>query len=641
MTLSKQLYILILFISSLMAVGTLYISIENTRSYLMLQLATQTQNSADSLGLSLVPHLKNNDIAAIDTMANVVFDSGYYKSLTLKTMTGETLINRENTNQIEGVPHQFIQMLELDTPSAESIIMSGWNQAGTLTLVAHPGFAYKKMWDASMEIFWWSLLVLLLSFAAASIILRFILKPLNTVEAQAEKICEREFPINHDIPKTRELKRIVLAMNKMSAKVESIISKLTERAEKARHQTFNDELTGLMNREQFFSVTQHTFKDTEQAGSGYIAIIRLQRFADYNNQYGHQAGDTLLQEIAQLLLRISQTFHEPTVARISGVDFAVLLPLTTSEGAHTCGEALTQAIYSMKTSSNNFIHAGIAPFDSKSNIGEVLSDADTALASAQHHGSKVYAIQDHKSEALGNAAWKTLIIDVLKQKAIHFLSQPIVSSQGNTLYHEVLMRVKDNQGNSVSPASFTAMAERMGQHLALDQYIIHQILETLQKQTDQKTKYAVNISAQNLSNTNFTFWLHEQMLSHQDVAANLCFEITEYGAAQNIEASQHFIDLVHQYKGQVTLEHFGTRTDSFHTLRQLKVDYIKLDGSYLTHIKQNQEQLTFLQSVIDIAHSLDIQLITEHMEDEHEVAFFKSIGIDAMQGYYFGKPSPI
>lgn len=643
MTLSKQLYALILIISSLMALGTLYISIENTRAYLLLQLAAQTQNTADSLGLSLMPHMKNHDIAAMDTMVNAVFDGGYYKSITLKTMSGETIIKRTNTSQIKGVPQQFITALKLETPQVDAIIMSGWKQAGILSLEAHPGFAYKRMWEASMEILWWSLLVLALSFSIASLILRFILKPLNAVEKQALQICEREFPIVQDIPKTRELKRIVLAMNKMSAKVEGFINKLTERAEQTRKKAYDDELTGLINRKQFFAVAQHNISDTEQAGSGYIAIIRLNHFSEYNNTFGHIIGDNLLRKISALLTDICQNFHAPTIARISGVDFAVILPLADIHLAKQFGEALSKALFTINDefSLNNSIHTGIAPFDDQSSVGEVLADADTALASAQHHGTQSYNIHKNKSEAMGNIAWKTFIQNTLQQKSIHFLMQPIMTTSGVALYHEVLLRVKSHAGQPVSPASFTAMAERMGQHLALDEYVIQYVLDTLKRHPEQTIPFAVNISAQSLTHTNFSFWLQQQMKENAGLTSKLYFEITEFGAIQDLKATQHFIDLVHQHKGKVIMEHFGTRADSFQSLRQLKVDYIKIDGSFVADISENQEQLTFVQSIIDVAHSLDIQVISERVETEHDVQHLQSLGMNAMQGYYFGQPKPI
>jgi len=644
MTLSKQLYALITLIALLMGLGTLYISIKNTRAYLMLQLSTQTQNTADSLGLSLTPYMQNKDIAAMDTMVNAVFDSGYYQSLSLTTMSGENLIFRENTTQITGVPSAFIDYLNLRTPEGESIIMSGWNQAGILTLKAHPGFAYKKVWDACNDILWWSVLVLILSFITAFILLRMILRPLDAVEKQALQIAKREFPIVTNIPKTRELKRIVLAMNKMSEKVESIINKLSTRAEQHRQQTYEDSLTGLFNRQYFIAALEHKIKDPEQAGNGYIAIIRINHFAEYNKNFGHQAGDDLLLHIGSLIMQTSENLNVSALSRLSGIDFAIILPLADFKTASKFAETLSHAFAMMKHEHAQHIHIGMAPFEQTSTTGHVLADADTALASVQHQGTRNYNIQQTQSEAMGNHAWKTLIQTSLSAQRLTFLVQPIMHQytkpKQETLYCEVLMRIQSSAGENISPASFSAMAERVNLHLQLDQYIIKHIIQALEKQ-ENLPALAVNISAKHLNNANFLFWLQDLLQQHTTAASQLYFEVTEHGLTQNIQASQNFITMVQKYHGKVIMEHFGTQKESFKTLRQLKVNYIKLDGSYVADMMTNKQHQSFIQTLVDTADSLDIQTIVEHVETHAQAEHLESLGVFAMQGYYIGKPSAL
>jgi len=145
MTLQKQLFMLVLFTATTIYACSLWISVQNTRDYLNQQLATQTQNTVKMLGMSLAPHMQPIDIATIDTRVNAVFDSGYYQSLKLENINGKVLIERTNTTQIDEVPVWFIDLLPLTLTPAESLITTGWNQAGNLYLQAHPGFAYKEL----------------------------------------------------------------------------------------------------------------------------------------------------------------------------------------------------------------------------------------------------------------------------------------------------------------------------------------------------------------------------------------------------------------------------------------------------------------------------------------------------------------
>jgi len=643
MTLARQLYALIFFISVIMWIGTLYISVDNTRSYLMLQLASQTQNAANSLGMSLVPYMKERDIAAMDTMINAVFDSGYYQSLSLKNMAGESLIERENSTSIEGVPQWFINNLKLETATADSVITTGWTQSGTLKLVAHPGFAYKKLWQTLIETSYLALLVFIISFLLAFFVLKAILRPLDAVERQALAICEREFSVVHDIPKTRELKQVVVAMNKMAAKVQGFISILTERAEKYRKEAHYDEMTHLMNRIGFKAVVENCIQDREHGGTGFVAVVRLTDFARYNKLHGHQDGDELIREVATLIDKLCDNCPGSTAGRIGGVDFAILLPLADKSAADLFGHELSRTLDGM--SSNHGVssigHIGLATFHRKSMFGDLLADADTALASAQSQGSNEYNILSSNSDAMGNQAWEELIHNALSHNHVRFITQPVMNQHSKAIYSELLMRVKNGDGKEIRPGPFAAMAERLSLNEALDRFVIGHATSVLEQATDQESVLGINISAGSVKTSTFSGWLDGHLRSHPKVASRLVFEITEHGVLQSYGEANHFVDIAHAHGARVVMEHFGTRLSSFQTLRQLKLDYIKLDGSFIRNIADNSDNRFFLQTVTDIAHGLDIQVIAEHVETDADYQTLQALGINAMQGYYFGEPQPM
>ncbi|MDX8404779.1 MAG: EAL domain-containing protein [Mariprofundus sp.] len=643
MTLSRQLISLIFITFLLIFTGTFWISVENTRSYLMLQLATQTQNAADSLGLSLVPHMQRRDIAAMDTMINASFDSGYYKSLKLTNMSGKMLIERQNTSQIEGVPQWFIEQLPLPTPQAESVITTGWAQSGRLTLVAHPGFAYKKLWQTTQQTLLWSALAFLLSLIAAVLILRAILRPLNAVEHQALAICEREFPILDQIPRTRELKRVVLAMNKMSAKLQAMINKLSQRAEQMRQQAHGDALTGVGNRRAFQARLEHAIHDREQGGSGSVAVIRVGGLSDYNQQHGNPAGDELLIEVANRLANMSTKLQFASVARISGTDFAIILPLTDINIASEFGQSVSDNMSILANSLNldELAHTGIALFHQASSIGEIMADADAALASASHLGSNAFVIQSKKSEAMGNLAWKQLIEHALQDNRIRLLAQPVIHGEQQVLYNEILIRIQDETGKAVAAGVFASMADRLNMNDALDRFVIDKAITLINNSNHSSMRLAVNLSPLSIASISFRTWLGEQFNQHRGLCEHLLFEVSEHALLQDIEQAVILIELLHSHHVQIVMEHFGTRLSSFQALRQLKVDYIKLSGSYTRDIANNSDNRFFIQTLTDIAHGLDINIIAEQIESTADAEAMLALGINAMQGYYFGEPAPL
>jgi len=645
MTLSRQLITLITITFLLIFSGTIWISVENTRSYLMLQLETQTQNAADSLGLSLAPYMRQRDIAAMDTMINALFDSGYYKSLHLERIGGTTLIERKNTSRIEGVPQWFIDHLTLETPAAESIITDGWTQASRLRLTAHPGFAYKKLWDTTIQTLWWSLLAFITALAAVLLLLRAILRPLRAVEQQALAIADRQFPVVERIPRTRELRRVVVAMNAMSAKMKTLIGRLSARAEELQRQAHYDALTGLLNRRGFEARFEHIIRDRESGGSGALAVVRIVDLANYNRRFGHQAGSELLTGIAALLTRLGDAHPHAAAARITGTDFAVLLPLLDRQAATAFGAALSAGLNDLAATLqiDDIAHAGIAAFSEQSRPGAVLASADAALSRAEQKGANTCIIQDDSDAGLGNEAWRQLISNVLGECRIHLMAQPVesLSTTGDVLYHELLIRIDapSDGAEPLSPALFAAMAERVDMHEQLDRHIITMATDLLQRAPSRCL--GVNLSTRSICSDRFRSWLDSHLAALPEIADRIYVEINEYALLQHADAVKTLISALHGHGARVVIEHFGTRLSAFRNLRQLQLDALKIDGSFTRHIDSESDNRFFLHTIMDIAHGLDIRVIAEHVETDAELASLHELGIDAAQGYRLGVPEPL
>ena len=637
MTLSRQLITLILCTFLLIFAGTFWISVENTRSYLMQQLDSQTKNAADSLGISLAPHMEKQDVAAMETMVNALFDSGYYRALTLTLMSGEVLIARHNTMQVEGVPGWFIQQLVIDAPKVETVITSGWRQSGRLQLTAHSGVAYQRLWQTTYEIFWWSMLAFIFALVGTITILRTILKPLHAVEEQAEAICNREFPIMERVPSTRELRRVVAAMNRLSIKVKSNIENLSLRAEQMRREAHFDALTGLMNRSGFLNSLQHHIQDREHAGSGALLLIRLSHFSDYNRAEGFQGGDELLTTVAGVISSIAQSHLHAVTARTKGAEFGIILPLADVEVGEGFARACIHELQAQFSSLDSIAHIGIVMFDDDESVNSLLAQADTALASALHQGPNSYFISSQSSDAGSAAAWRALINAAMHNNTIQLLAQHVMGADEKLLYREVLMRICDETGEAIPPGSFAAMADRLELNRELDQYLIERITEIIEADSEAPA-LAINLSNRSLHHRAFITWLESHLQAHRKICASLLFEISEHALLQDLDMASDLIVMIHRHGGRVVMEHFGTKLSAFKTLRALKLDYIKLDGTHIRNIAEQRENQFFLQTIIDIAHGLEIGVIAEHVESQEDREILQGLGIDAMQGYLFAAP---
>ncbi len=641
MTLSRQLFTVITMIILIMLGRMFWISLDNTRSYLSSQMQTQTSNAVDSLGIALRPHLAKKDIAMMDTLANAVFDHGYYRSLLLTDMQGQIIIKRVNSDPIRDVPAWFMHLLPLDAPKITAVITSGWMQYGKLTLEAHPGRAYVNLWDSFRQLLVLALWTFLIGITAVLLMVRGMLKPLRAIEAQAIAICKREFPINDIRPWTREFRHVVEAMNRMTGKVRDIINALTERAENLQRQARIDELTGLPNRSGFMPALAALLDRKGQSSSGVFLLVKLDDFAAFNDLVGYPVADRLLQNVASILEEYCDMHREALAGRIGGVDFALLLPEQDENTASQTSLKIKEQLDALANTgeASCCILLGATLFSGNDKPGDILTRADTSIAAARtDHALHLQHVGD---VVKSNIDWRNIITDVLAQKRIQLLSQPVrsIGATPHTIYYEVLARIHDADGEPISPATFMPMAERLNRMVDLDNMIMQMALEWLAAHPDEHL--AVNLSSaslQHIAANGLTKTMFEKI---NYIGPRLLLEITEHAALQNAETTTAFIAEAHKAGVRIVMERFGSSLSSFHTLRQMHIDFLKLDGSYVRDIATLKENRFFLQTLLDIAHGLDIQVIAEQVENASDLDCLQDMGIDAVQGYHIDKPKPL
>jgi len=652
MTLSKQLMMIILILFLFVFLGTFFISIDNTRNFIQNQLASHAQDTATSLGLSLSPHMANNDMPTMERMVDAIFDRGYYKQLSVETINGEDLISRNNTLQIEGIPSWFIDMVPLETPRGEALIMSGWNQAGNIYVYSHPGYAYEELWQNVVATFWWFAGSACAALLMGLIALRFVLKPLRAVEKQAEAICNREYALQENIPWTRELRQMVEAMNKMARKVKQHFTEQTALTEKLRNQAFKDSLTGLGNRRYFDSQLQQRVDSPEEFGHGALFLIKIHDFAGINERHGYKVADTLLQETTSILNQSCKKYSSHFICRLNGAEFAIVISDVSNNEAEHLAENICQSMLQLESDEladeNNPIHIGIAFHQHGQEISTLLSSADMALHAAQKQSKNAWVRQDHTAltdkDIRGANEWQDFLTRVINEKNIVLHYQPVTvatkTNRSQHYPHEVLLRIPSNDG-LLSAGVFMPMAERSGMVIDIDKLIIGQIIEYLTNQDKSTQSYSINLSAASISDSTFTEWLYAQMRSHPDCANRLVFELSEHGVLQNLETMQNFCNNLDKLGSAISIDHFGRGFSSFGYLRKLKVRYVKIDGGFVRDVDKNDDHQFFIHALTDTLHSIDIEVIAEAVETDDELNTLKLLHVDGIQGYLISKPKPL
>jgi diguanylate cyclase (GGDEF)-like protein len=648
MTLFRQLIIIITILFLVVFAGAFVVSVNNTRAFLSSQLQSHARDAATSLGLSLSPHAAENDLTTMTLMVDAIFDSGYYREIRLVGVDGKTLIERELPVRIDGVPQWFTDLVPLETPLGEAMVMAGWQQAGVIQVHSNPGIAYAKLWRDSMGMFWLLLGVSSLAIVLGWIILKIILRPLRALEQQAEAICKREYPVQTKMPWTRELRTFVQAMNRMVMKVKEMFEQQARAMEKMRAQAYMDPVTGLGNRRHLEAQLQNLINNPEQFAGGALFLLEINGFKEYNERHGYQAGDALLRHTAAMLAEISTAHIDSFAARLGGADFALAAPNIDAAEAAIIGKQLSESLTKLHevgmADSEEVGNIGIALYRSQDSVFKFLGEADLALRTAQEQGGNAWHLENPEQCALteisGALNWSTFLKQVIAERRITLRLQPVQRSVSEKILHyEVLLRLMGENGQLLSAGLFMPYVHRLGLHREMDQLVISEIMERMKlDRAKDIPAIAINLSPESAHDAAFADWLCAELGKNPAVATKLIFEVTEYGATKNLDSIRNLIDKVSLAGARFSLDHFGRGFSSFGYLSSLKIHYLKIDGSYIHGIDQDKDDQFFVDAVIKIAHGLDIEVIAESVETEQERQTLRELNVYGLQGYWVGEP---
>ncbi len=650
MTLLRQLVIVIVTLFSLLFAGSVIINVNNTRNYLNNQLRSISQDMATSLGLSVSPHVAKKEIALVESMVNAVFDSGYYREVIIADVNGKPMIERSQEATIEGVPEWFIDMIPLETPVGEALVMAGWQQAGTVRISANPGYAYATLWNNSVDAFWWFLGSSGFAFVLGVGALHFVLRPLRDVEAQAKAICDREYSVQGRMPWTLELRSVVSAMNRMTSKVKEMFDEQAAAMDRVRNDAYVDATTGLANRRYFDMQLRHLIGSPDSFGTGAVIFLELHEFKRFNESRGYQAGDALLKAVGELIARICREagVDEHFEARLSGPNFAIVLVDVEPDDALMVAEQIVRALPKLHaaglTETAEVAHLGIAPYQGQP-IGQLLGEADLALRAAQVKGGNALHMNDSRtaSDFAGYTAtrWKEVLNDVLAQRRVELHVQPALASDddGVVLHQETLMRVQTPDGKVIPAGILIPMARRLHLVENFDRMVVEDVVSRLTQRADGSA-VAVNLFPSSIQDAGFVAWLAELLRRHPAVAARLSFEVTEHGVTDKLDALRGWIERIAETGARTGLDQFGRGFTSFDYLSTLKLDYVKIDGGFVRGIDVNKDNQIFVDSLVKIAHGLDIQVIAESVETAGERETLKSLRVDGVKGFGVRRPEP-
>ena len=639
MSLSKQLglgFFLVLFI---VFMSSIWVNVSNTREYVEYQLSSHAQDTATSLGLSIMPHLESDEgLPIIDTMTNAIFDRGYYQEITLYNGNNDVLIRKTNTQALTDVPAWFVEMFTIEAPKSSTELNTGWTIAGRLEVVSNPGFGYQQLWSNAKATFSVISVIFVFGLFLLYALVKMITRPLKDVALQAERMSESHFENVNRVPKTRELKQFVLAINSMSAKLGKLFMQLNKQSEQYRRFAYSDVLTEVGNRRSFELALEQLLRDEQHHSNGFLLFIRATSLQNINEHIGINEGDSYLRKVCEESKQVcSQHFSHFSIYRIAGADFAVLLEDIEKPQCESLVDALANNFKRIEKSEYQLgtAHIGATEFHYSDNYHAVMERADSALAIAATLPSQcqfAYNIAIKQS----NSEWRGQIVQLIDEAKADFAAQPLVTSSGQVEYMEWFARMKRKDTGEMVPMSQLVPASvRLNYSEELDRMLVANAFALLGSGSE---RIGLNVSRLSLLSASFQTWLLDKLVAEPLIAKRLVLEIPERALVNAAETVNTFTQQLKALGVKITLEHFGAQLAGFIHLKELKPDYLKLDGRFTANVHAQQDNQLFVESLVAIAHGLNIKIIAEMVESSAESEWLKGAGIDFQQGYFIAAP---
>jgi diguanylate cyclase (GGDEF)-like protein len=490
---------------------------------------------------------------------------------------------------------------------------------------------------------------------------RQITRPILALTHTVSRIGEGHLDERVEQTGQAELGTLQSGVNHMAAHLQAMQDQMQERIDQATarlvYQASHDALTGLINRREFEQRLERTLLSALQQGREHaLCYMDLDQFKVINDSCGHAAGDELLRQLALLLK--GNLRERDTLARLGGDEFALLLENCSIADALEVADTFRAEVQRFRFKWGDRIFSigmsvGMVAINRDSGTAaSLMSAADAACYVAKDRGrNQIHLYESRDSDLVrhrGEMQWVTRIQRALEEQRLRLSWQEIRRTDGaaDSLRHvELLLRMVDDDGSEILPMAFIPAAERYSIMPALDSWVIEETLHLCQRcltsGCEVQCLLAVNLSGASLKDPEFRRMLLERLQENPVLGPHLCFEITETAAIGNLAVVNGFIDAMRGFGCSFALDDFGSGLSSFMYLKNLRVDYLKIDGAFVRDIASNAIDRSMVEAIHRIGHQMGLQTVAEYVESEQILALLRQIGVDYVQGSSIHRPEPL
>jgi len=434
------------------------------------------------------------------------------------------------------------------------------------------------------------------------------------------------------------------------------VSKESRLFRQLSYQASHDTLTGLINRREFenrLGVALDAIKGNNEETHALL-YVDLDQFKVVNDTFGHTAGDALLRQLSE---QIQGSIRSTDIlARLGGDEFGILLERCSEERAIEVAESIRGSIEGYRFEwQDSFTTVrcsiGVVLVNSENaDVASLMSSADVACYSAKDMGrNQVHFYRDSDASLRHEEMkWVSRITSAVEDDRFELFFQPIIGigkdSGERRGHYELLLRMRDEDGELVSPDQFIPAAERYNLMSTLDRWVIHEALSKLADRSevgDAKFTLAINLSGTSLSEDRFLDFVKDELEAQKLPKGAICFEITETAAISNLSRVVHFMRALKELGCKFSLDDFGSGLSSFTYLKNLPVDYLKIDGHFISNVAEDSVDESMVKAIHEVGSAMGIETIAERVETREVLDKLGALGVEFAQGYYIARPTSV
>lgn len=419
-----------------------------------------------------------------------------------------------------------------------------------------------------------------------------------------------------------------------------------------------DPLTRMLNRRSFDAEVKHLIENSHKHDSRHVlAYFSIDQFQVFNDKVGYSGGDSLIKEMGDIIKNHLKK-NVDIIGRVGGNEFAAVfsdrkLASAVREIEDVLSNVQNYQFTSMGQHYPITMSAGFVTIGGESTSStRAISEANIACNLAKKRGGNnisAFRLDNAEIQKLeGNLEWILILKEAIQENRFKMYAQPIQPLKSEEFvksfhHYELLIRLFDAKGNSISPSEFLSAAEYYSMMPTLDRWVVKNVLEEISNIPEQTPLpvFAINLSGQSLNDPRFLDYVIQEVKNSEVDPQMLCFEITEQVAVEDLSLVNTFISSLKSLGSKFSLDDFGTGMSSYSYLRSLDVDYLKIDGSFVKNIADDEVAKAMVQSINQIGHTMNLKVIAEYVENEKILEILREMGVDYGQGYQILRPTPL